>query len=193
MNIQEYTLFWTTFFLSDRKSESYALQWKHIDLVEDRIFLTQALDRYANVKATKGNKKSVIMIPTPLKEILLDWKKYQKKELFQFGIKQNGDQFLFTYTNRKGEINQRLHTDYLNRRMQVIHNRHPELTKCTPHKLRHTSATLAKLKGMSLEKISEGLTHSEIATTKLYVNDNSVIELTPASFAYDEIMSVAAK
>lgn len=193
LNIQEYTLFWTTFFLSDRKSESYALQWKHIDLVEDRIFLTQALDRYANVKATKGNKKSVIMIPAPLKEILLDWKKYQKKELFQFGIKQNGDQFLFTYTNRKGEINQRLHTDYLNRRMQVIHNRHPELTKCTPHKLRHTSATLAKLKGMSLEKISEGLTHSEIATTKLYVNDNSVIELTPASFAYDEIMSVAAK
>ena len=148
---------------------------------------------YANVKATKGNKKSVMMIPPPLKRILLDWKKYQKKELFQFGIKQKGDQFLFTYTNRKGEINQRLHTDYLNRRMQVIQNRHPELTNCTPHKLRHTSATLAKMKGMSLEKISEGLTHSEIATTKIYVNDNSVIELTPASFAYDEIMSTAAK
>ena len=193
LNIQEYTLFWTTFFLSDRKSESYALQWKHVDLNENRIYLSQALDRYANVKATKGNKKSVMMIPAPLKRILLDWKKYQKKELFQFGIKQKGDQFLFTYTNRKGEINQRLHTDYLNRRMQVIQNRHPELTNCTPHKLRHTSATLAKMKGMSLEKISEGLTHSEIATTKIYVNDNSVIELTPASFAYDEIMSTAAK
>lgn len=193
LNIQEYTLFWTTFFLSDRKSESYALQWKHIDLVENYIYITQALDRYGNVKGTKGNKNSVLMIPLPLKKVLLDWKKYQKKELFQFGIKQNGDQFLFTYTNRKGEINQRLHTDYLNRRMQVIQNRHPELTKCTPHKLRHTSATLAKLKGMSLEKISEGLTHSEITTTKLYINDSSVIELTPASFAYDEIMSTAAK
>lgn len=193
LTLQDYTLFWTTFFLSDRKSESYALQWTNIDLVQDRIYLAQALDRYGNVKATKGNKKSVLVIPTRLKGILLEWKRYQKKELFQFGIKQNGDQFLFTYTNRKGEINQRLHTDYLNRRMQVIQNRHPELTKCTPHKLRHTSATLAKMKGMSLEKISEGLTHSEIATTKVYVNDNSVIELTPASFAYDEIMSAAVK
>lgn len=193
LNIQEYTLFWTTFFLSDRKSESYALQWKHVDLAENYIYITQALDRYGNVKGTKGNKNSVLMIPFPLKRVLLDWKKYQKKELFQFGIKQNGDQFLFTYTNRKGEINQRLHTDYLNRRMQVIQNRHPELTKCTPHKLRHTSATLAKLKGMSLEKISEGLTHSEITTTKLYINDSSVIELTPASFAYDEIMGSSAK
>ena len=191
--LQDYLLFMLTLHLGDRKSESYALQWKHVDLNENRIYLSQALDRYANVKATKGNKKSVMMIPAPLKRILLDWKKYQKKELFQFGIKQKGDQFLFTYTNRKGEINQRLHTDYLNRRMQVIQNRHPELTNSTPHKLRHTSATLAKMKGMSLEKISEGLTHSEIATTKIYVNDNSVIELTPASFAYDEIMSTAAK
>lgn len=192
LSIQEYTLFWTTFFLSDRKSESYALQWKHVDFAENYIYITQALDRYGNVKGTKSNKKSVMMISPLLKRILLDWKKYQKKELFQFGIKQNGDQFLFTYTNRKGEINQRLHTDYLNRRMQVIQNRHPELTKCTPHKLRHTSATLAKLKGMSLEKISEGLTHSEITTTKVYINDSSVIELTPASFAYDEIMNTTA-
>ncbi|MDT2556643.1 site-specific integrase [Enterococcus raffinosus] len=192
LNIQEYTLFWTTFFLSDRKSESYALQWKHVDLTENYIYITQALDRYGNVKGTKGNKKSVLMIPPQLKRVLLEWKKYQKKELFQFGIKQNDDQFLFSYTNRKGEINQRLHTDYLNRRLQVIQNRHPELTKCTPHKLRHTSATLAKLKGMSLEKISEGLTHSEITTTKIYINDSGVIELTPASFAYDEIMNTTA-
>ncbi|QFZ08995.1 site-specific integrase, partial [Streptococcus dysgalactiae] len=27
---KDYTLFYTTFFLSDRKSETYALQWKHI-------------------------------------------------------------------------------------------------------------------------------------------------------------------
>lgn len=193
LNIQDYTLFWTTFFLSDRKSESYALQWKNVDLAGNRIYLTQALDRYGNVKATKSSKKSVMRLPVPLKKILKDWKKYQKKELFQFGIKQNGDQFLFTYTNRKGEINQRLHTDYLNRRMQAIQKRHSELANCTPHKLRHTSATLAKLNGMSIEKISEGLTHSEITTTKLYINDNSVIELTPASYAYDKIIEVGNK
>lgn len=132
-------------------------------------------------------------LPAPLKTILEKWKRNQKRELFQFGIKQDDNQFLFTYTNSKGEINQRLHTDYLNRRMQAIQKRHPELTKCTPHKLRHTSATLAKLKGMSVEKISEGLTHSEITTTKLYINDESVIELTPASYAYDRMMRMTKK
>lgn len=193
LSIQDYTLFWTTFFLSDRKSESYALQWKNVSFAENRISLTQALDRYANVKVTKGNKKSVMRLPAPLKTILEKWKRNQKRELFQFGIKQDDNQFLFTYTNSKGEINQRLHTDYLNRRMQAIQKRHPELTKCTPHKLRHTSATLAKLKGMSVEKISEGLTHSEITTTKLYINDESVIELTPASYAYDRMMRMTKK
>ena len=28
---KDYVLFYTTFFLGDRKSESYALQWKHIN------------------------------------------------------------------------------------------------------------------------------------------------------------------
>lgn len=31
IDLKDYTLFYTTFFLSDRKSESYALQWKHIN------------------------------------------------------------------------------------------------------------------------------------------------------------------
>ncbi len=187
--LQDYTLFWTTFFLSDRKSESYALQWKCVDFSKNLIYLNQALDRYANVKSTKGNKKNTLSLPKHLKKILIAWKKYQKKELFQFGIIQDENQFLFTYTNRKGMINQRLHTDYLNRRMQAIQQRHPELTKCTPHMLRHTSATLARENGMSIDKISEGLTHSEISTTKVYINNNNIIELTPASYFYDQLMS----
>ena len=31
IELKDYALFYTTFFLSDRKSESYALQWKHIN------------------------------------------------------------------------------------------------------------------------------------------------------------------
>ena len=44
--------------------------------------------------------------------------------------------------------------------MKSIRKRHKELTHATPHKLRHTGATLAKQAGMSLEAISEALTHS---------------------------------
>lgn len=40
---------------------------------------------------------------------------------------------------------------------------------------------------MSLEKISEALTHSNIGTTRVYVNANNVVDLTPANFAYDNL------
>ena len=52
---KDYVLFYTTFFLGDRKSESYALQWKHINTSKQEIQLVQALDKYKNPKSTKGN------------------------------------------------------------------------------------------------------------------------------------------
>lgn len=40
---------------------------------------------------------------------------------------------------------------------------------------------------MSLEKISEALTHPNIGTTRVYVNASNVVALTPANFAYDNL------
>ena len=54
--------------------------------------------------------------------------------------------------------------------MKSVRRRHPELAPASPHKLRHTGATLAKQAGVSLEAISEALTHSEKEITKTYVN-----------------------
>ena len=67
-----------TFFLSDRKSEAYALQWKHIDFSKSQIQLVQALDRYGQVKSTKGNKKTIFSISSDLLQLLTLWKKQQK-------------------------------------------------------------------------------------------------------------------
>ena len=51
----------------------------------------------------------------------------------------------------KGNVNSPLHSDYLNKhsdylnnKMKSVQRRHPELKHATPHKLRHTGATLAK-------------------------------------------------
>ena len=49
---KDYVLFYTTFFLGDRKSESYALQWKHIDFDNRQIQLVQALDKYKTTEET---------------------------------------------------------------------------------------------------------------------------------------------
>ena len=68
--------------------------------------------------------------------------------------------------------------------MISIRKRHKELAHATPHKLRHTGATLAKQAGMSLEAISEALTHSDTGTTQVYVNTSNVVPMTVGDIAY---------
>ena len=181
---KDYVLFYTTFFLGDRKSESYALQWKHINTKEQEIQLVQALDKYKNPKSTKGNKKTTFRIPSELTDLLQEWKKQQKIELAKFNIIQTPDQYVFTYIDTKGNVNSCLHADYLNNKMKSVKRRHPELAHATPHKLRHTGATLAKQAGTSMEDISEALTHSDTITTKTYVNTSNVIPMAVGEIAF---------
>ncbi|WP_270337554.1 tyrosine-type recombinase/integrase [Streptococcus infantarius] len=181
---KDYVLFYTTFFLGDRKSESYALQWKHINISKQEIQLIQALDKYKNPKSTKGNKKTTFRIHIELIELLKEWKKHQKAELSEFGIIQSDEQYVFTYIDMKGNVNSPLHSDYLNNKMKSVKRRHPELKHATPHKLRHTGATLAKQAGTSIEAISEALTHSDTITTKTYVNASNVIPMAVGEIAY---------
>nr|DAV92459.1 MAG TPA: Integrase [Caudoviricetes sp.] len=184
IELKDYTLFYTTFFLSDRKSESYALQWKHINFSTEEILLEQALDRFGNVKSTKGNKKTLFKAPTELMELLANWKVKQQEELEHFGLRQTQKQFVFTYNDRANNINLPLHTDYLNYRMKSVRKRHPELAPASPHKLRHTGATLAKRAGVSLETISEALTHSDKQVTKIYVNTADTVNQTVGEIAF---------
>ena len=183
ISLKDYVLFYLTFFLGDRKSESYALQWKHIDFDKSQIQLLQALDRYGEVKSTKSNKKTVFSVSGDLLQLLKNWKEQQRYELAKFGIISNPEQFVFTYIDTKGNINKPLHADYLNNKMKSIRKRHKELAHATPHKLRHTGATLAKQAGMSLEAISEALTHSDTGTTQIYVNTSNVVPMTVGEFA----------
>lgn len=79
ISLKDYVLFFTTFILNDRKSESYALHWKNIDLDKAEINLKNALDKYKNVKSTKGNKKTIFSIPHYLVTLLVQWKMQQNK------------------------------------------------------------------------------------------------------------------
>lgn len=184
LSFKDYVLFYTTFFLADRKSESYALQWKHIDTKKREIQLVQALDKYGHPKSTKGNKKTTFQIPIELADLLQSWKKQQKTELAKLGIIQSDEQYIFTYIDMKGNVNSPLHSDYLNNKMKSVKRRHPELKHATPHTLRHTGATLAKQAGTSIEAISEALTHSDTITTKTYVNTSNVIPMAVGEIAY---------
>lgn len=109
--------------------------------------------------------------------------KKQKDELAKFGIIQSNEQYVFTYIDMKGNVNSPLHSDYLNK-MKSVQRRHPELKHATPHKLRHTGATLAKQAGTPIEAISEALTHSDTITTKTYVNTSNVIPMAVGEIAF---------
>ena len=94
------------------------------------------------------------------------------------------EQFVFTYIDTRGNINKPLHADYLNNKMKSIRKRHKELAHATPHKLRHTGATLAKQAGVSLEIISEALTNSDKEITKTYVNTKDTVNQTVGDIAF---------
>ena len=94
------------------------------------------------------------------------------------------EQFVFTYIDTRGNINKPLHADYLNNKMKSIRKRHKEPAHATPHKLRHTGATLAKQAGVPLEAISEALTHSDKEITKTYVNTKDVVNQTVGEIAF---------
>ncbi|WPC18331.1 site-specific integrase [Pediococcus inopinatus] len=174
--MQDYVLFFTTLYIGDRKSESYALQWKHIDLDRGEIYVAQSLSDQ-EITPTKGHKKTILQISKDLIEMLTQWKEIQKKQLTVIGIKQDDEQFVFTYTNGKGQHNQKVHPAYLNSRLKTICHRHPGLVPTHPHMLRHTFATLASEDGASLQVISNALTHSETSTTELYINAPKTVDL----------------
>lgn len=71
--------------------------------------------------------------------------------------------------------------------MKSIERRHPELAHATPHMLRHTGASLAKLAGYSLNQISEALTHSDSETTKGYINIIEKIPKTVGNIALENL------
>ena len=184
LEFKDYVLFFTTFFLSDRKSESYAIEWRHVDFAREEIQLHQALDRNGNIKSTKGDKKTTFKAPKELMNMLYLWKQQQKKELAKFNIIQTERQLVFTYIDTKGNVNKPLHNDYLNYRMKAVERRHKDLVHATPHMLRHTGATLARQAGTSLEAISEALTHSDTITTKTYVNTSNIVPMAVREIAY---------
>ncbi|MFA1821460.1 tyrosine-type recombinase/integrase [Virgibacillus oceani] len=146
--------FTLTLNLGDRKSESDALQWKHVELEEGAILLVQNKTKDGKLTATKSRKNTKFLLSVSLVNLLSNWNEEQAKELLDIGIKQTEEQFLFTYTNSKGDINVPVHIDYLNYRINSVKNRHKELSHSTPHKLRHTFSTLAYEGGASMDKIS---------------------------------------
>lgn len=78
----------------------------------------------------------------------------------QLNIKQTQQQFLFTYVNQKGEVNQPLHTDWLNNRLNQLEKKY-RLPHIIPHVLRHTFVSDLLVQGIDGLIIKSLVGHAE--------------------------------
>lgn len=141
---QEYTLFSLVYQLGASKGEIYPLIWSDVDFENKTISLMHKLvkdkktGKQTRVKGMKNNYRfRTIPVTDSVINLLKEWKVQQFKELQQVDIFQTENQFIFTYTTQEGELNQPLHTDYLNNKLTALAKKH-KITKITPHGLRHT-------------------------------------------------------
>lgn len=191
--LQDYVMFYLTLFIGDRKSETYGLQWPDISLERGYIDIIHSLDENGNLQPTKERKQTRFKITHKLVLLLRVWKAQQYQHLAATGINPTPQQFVFTYTNARGQVNQPVNPFYLNNRLKTIRKRHPELAKTHPHALRHTFATIAHQGGASMEEISKALTHSDTKTTKDYVDDPAIVTLSTFNKFESQLMRAKEK
>ena len=148
-----------------------------MDFNSGYVMIVQSLKKGGNVGPTKAHKETMHELPAFLLPLLSEWKKDQEKQLRAAKFDFTPQQFIFTYTTMKGEVNHPLHSDYLNYRLKGVYRRHKDLQYVTPHKLRHSFSTIARQGGASMQLISEALSHSDTKTTRIYVNTPDVVGL----------------
>lgn len=142
--LQEYTLLALTYSIGAGKGEIYPLIWKDIDFdnmtiqLEHKLIKNKKTGLRTRVLGAKNDYRlRDIPISSELIALLKEWKMEQFRQLQEVGIFQSNEQFLFTYTTQKGLINQPLHPDYLNNKLDRLELKYG-LPHIMPHGLRHT-------------------------------------------------------
>lgn len=141
---QNYVLLTLTYYLGATKGEIYPLVWEDIDFEQSVVSMSHKLvknpetKKYERVRGMKnGYRFRDVPVSSSILALLKEWKEKQKRELEKLDLKQTGKQFLFTYVNQRGEINQPLHTDWLNNKLNQLEKKYG-LPHILPHGLRHT-------------------------------------------------------
>ncbi|MGM0200234.1 tyrosine-type recombinase/integrase [Enterococcus sp. AZ149] len=152
-------------FTGMRKSEALSLQWRDIDLFNQKLTIgkTLALDEDGKIIIQEPKTKSsqrVNMLDRNTILILQQWRLNQKEWYLKAGYNTSKeDQFLFT-----NKFNELYYPQAPNDWLYNILEKY-DLPKITLHGFRHTHASLLFESGASIKEVQERLGHKDVKTT----------------------------
>ncbi|WGU95880.1 tyrosine-type recombinase/integrase [Paenibacillus dendritiformis] len=157
---RDYVIGMTLVLLGVRVSELIALEWGdfHTDPEETSMWVTIS---------GKGDKQREVKVPQLLWRLLCEYRE-QNKDM--------DGQRIFPISVRLVE-----------KIIQKAREQSGLKKKVTPHWLRHTNATLALLRGASLQQVQESLGHTHINTTQRYLHTVQQIKKAAPDFVADSI------
>ena len=150
-----------------RKGELLALTWGDVDFKEKALNIDKSLTNgltgfnYVDKPKTAASIRTLALDDVTL-SILLEWKHDQAKELLKLGCNANKPQQIIFDDGKGGIIP---HKNTVNRWLNRIYQKNPNLRRIRVHGFRHTHCTLLLESGASLQATRERLGHSDISTT----------------------------
>ncbi|MCD9024534.1 tyrosine-type recombinase/integrase [Cohnella silvisoli] len=149
-----------------RVSELSNIKWEdfHADAAGSSIWL--------QVVKGKGGKTRDVKIPKSLWRLFELYRKYQESISVT-----TSSSYVFAISPRQIE------RIIMRAGRQSVLTKHP-----TPHWLRHTNATLALLKGASLQQVQETLGHAHINTTQRYLHTVEQLEKAAPDFVEESLL-----
>lgn len=150
-----------------RRGEALGLTWDHVDFEHGRIYIdkqvlyTKEKGVYIDTPKTEGSVRFITLPDSSMKD-LRQHRVYQLELRFKAGLSyqsEEGGGYVFAQGDGKP-----LHPCSVTSFLTKFSKRHG-LPPLSPHKLRHTSASLLIFGGMDPVSVSHRLGHSETSTT----------------------------
>lgn len=161
-----------------RRGEILGIRWQDIDFEDNIVHIRNTRVRISR-EVEKNPKNKASRAPMPLmlcmREFLLKLKKQQEEQAQLLGKQYHRNDYIC-----KWEDGRPFEYKYINTVLMRILKK-SGLPQITLHELRHSTATLLRTQGFSIQEIQSWLRHADIKSTMRYAHDDIEIRMSASS------------